>query len=930
RAPFRLRPPLLCGAALGLALAFSSSRVLAQADAPPAPGTPASASPSAEEEYVMLDKFEVVAGFRGSLAAAAEMKESIPIVAEVIAAEDIGKLPDLSIADSLARVTGLATQRLNGRSQAISIRGLTADFTTGLLNGREQVSTGSNRAIEFDQYPAELLSGAVVYKTTQASLIGQGLAGTIDLRTVRPLSHGRRSMAVNAFYEWTELDALNAGSEKDGYRYTASYIDQFMDGKLGIAFGYSHADKPGQGEQWQAWGYPTVDADPATPFVLGGAKPFVRSSELERDGFMGVIEYKPSKSFHTTLDLYYSKFEETQLLRGIEFPLFWSSAQLQPGYTVDNGVITNATFNNVFGVVRNDVVFRDDDVYAAGWNFKFGDGSGWTTIADISYSRIERKDTVLETNSGAGSVGTDVYPQVGTPDSLGVTLGSGTGAVFTPSIDYTDANLIQLRSPQHWGDNVVPGGQVGYLKNPTAEDELTQAKLSTSHGLERWFNNVEIGASYGNRTKSEVEDGFYLALPNGATSAPLPPSIGVTNLSFIGIPGMVSYDPLAALHSGAFELLRNPNADVISRDWEVEEKVSIAYLQLGFESKVASRPLTGNVGFQLIHTDQSSTGLAASGTGTGARYSPVSGGKDYYDFVPSLNLTWKLADRQYLRFGVSRQLARQRMANMRAGTEVGYNAGLANSTDPYNGPWTATGGNPELQPWRSNSVDVAYEHYFRESMGYFSLAGFYKELRNYTYDQVTITDFSPYSGFITGAQPAIFEGKLTRPVNGEGGELKGVEATLSLASDLITKSLPGFGIVLGGAYTESSIEPFGPGSGATPIPGLSRKVASITFYYERHGFSARISERYRSEYRGNIDTFGPRNENFRIIDQEQVVDAQVSYEFRNGPLKGLTVIVQGYNLTNEPLVTRQSEDTRLVMDYQNYGASYSAGVSYKF
>lgn len=903
-----------------LPLAFALSAIAQDAPAPAPTGQPQPASADSDQ-VVLLDKYTVTGGFSGSLAAAAEVKQTLPGISEVIAAEDIGKLPDISIADSLARVTGLATQRLNGRSQAIAIRGLTADFTTGLLNGREQVSTSSNRAVEFDQYPAELLSGAIVYKTTNASLIGQGLAGTIDLRTVRPLSQGRRSIVANAFYEWTELDELNAGSKKDGYRYTLSYIDQYQDGKLGVAFGFSSADKPGQGEQWQAWGYPTL-ADGS--FVIGGAKPFVRSSELERDGYMGVIEYRPNDSFHTTLDLYYSKFQETQLLRGIEIPLQWSSAQLQPGYTVDDGVVTDATFANIFGVVRNDIVFRDDDVWAAGWNLTFGDGSGWTTVADLSYSKIERKDTVLETNSGTGQ------NQVGTPDTMRVTLGSGRGAVFTPTLDYTNRDLVRLSSPQGWGSNVVPGGQVGYLKNPTAEDELSQAKLTASHALERWFSKVNVGFSFANRTKSETEDGYYLALPNGATSAPLPPSVGITDLSFIGISGMASYDPLAALASNTFVLMRNPNADVISRDWEVEEQISIGFVQFDIDSRVASKQLTGNVGFQLIHSDQNSTGLAATGTGTGARYQPISGGTDYYDFVPSLNLNLKLTQRDVLRLGVARQLARQRMSNMRSGLEVGFNSALANSTDPYNSAWSATGGNPALKPWRADSVDLSFEHYFRDNMGYFSLAGFYKDLRTYTYDQVTIMDFSPYAGFVTGTPPAINQGRLTRPTNGQGGKLSGLEATLSLPSELITSSLPGFGIVLGGAYTDSDIEPNGPGSGSTSIPGLSLKVASLTFYYERAGFSARISERYRSAYRGNIDTFGPRNENFRIIDQEQVVDAQVSYEFRSGPLKGLSVIVQGYNLTNEPLVTRAGEDPRLVVDYQNYGAWYSAGVSYKF
>ena len=885
-----------------------------------------SSQPMLQEEPVMLDTFTVESGFRGSLAAAAELKQVIPAIAEVIAAEDIGKLPDVSIADSLSRLTGLATQRLNGRAQKIAVRGLAEDFTAGLLNGREQVSTASNRAIEFDQYPSELLSGVIVYKTNQANLIGQGMAGTIDMRTVRPLSQGRRTFVANTYYEWTEYGALNAGSDDTGLRYSASYIDQFADGKVGIAFGYSHADIPGQGKQWNAWGYPNVGAgvSPSEPYVLGGAKPFVRSSELKRDGYMGVIEFKPNDKIHSTIDLFYSKFDETQLLRGIEIPLFWSSAQLQPGFRVDNNVIVEGTFNNVYGVMRNDVVTYKNDVYSVGWNLTINDVAGWTVSADLNYSDIKRKQTVLETYSGTAS------NQVGTPDTIHYTIESGGGAIFTPALDYTDANLVQLRSPQGWGGDIVPGGQVGYLKNPTSKDELAQIKLAGKRDVSRIFKSIEVGAAYSDRYKAEVEDGYYLALANGGASAPLPSSTGITDLSFIGIPGMISYDPLAALGSGVYTRVRNPNADVVSSDWKVKEKVNTLFVMGNFDRKLGSVPMTGNIGVQAIHTDQSSKGLAATGTGNFARYLPVRGGDKYWDVLPSMNLSFQLRERTLLRFAAAKQMSRARMSEMRAGTNFGYNEALATSTDVQLSPWGGSGGNPTLKPWRADALDLTLEHYFRDNMGYFAVSGFYKKLKNYIYNQSVLSDFTgfPYTG---GAAPALWQGYVTRPANGDGGSLKGVEASLSLPSELFNENIKGFGLVLNGAYTESSIAPNGPGSGTASIPGLSRRVASATLYYETGGFSARISNRYRSEYRGDIYTFGPRGANYQTIRPESVLDAQVSYAIQKGSLKGLTFILTANNLTDEPLVTENTgADGRLVIDYQRYGATYSAGVSYKF
>ncbi len=127
----------------------------------------------------------VVTGFRAALENAVAEKKNRDLVVESVSAEDIGKLPDASIAESIARLPGVTSQRVNGRSNAISIRGFAPDFSTTLLNGREQTSTGDNRAVEYDQYPAEVVNQVLIYKTANAGLIGQGLSGTVDLKTIR-------------------------------------------------------------------------------------------------------------------------------------------------------------------------------------------------------------------------------------------------------------------------------------------------------------------------------------------------------------------------------------------------------------------------------------------------------------------------------------------------------------------------------------------------------------------------------------------------------------------------------------------------------------------------------------------------------------------------------------------------------------------------
>ena len=142
------RTRLLGGAALGAVVALAFGGTAAAQDAPQ------------EEETTQVEEV-IVTGIRASVEASISAKANNSSIVEVVSAEDIGKLPDVSIAESIARMPGLAAQRVNGRAQVISIRGLAPDFTTTLLNGRQQASSGDNRAVEFDQYPSELLSGVL-------------------------------------------------------------------------------------------------------------------------------------------------------------------------------------------------------------------------------------------------------------------------------------------------------------------------------------------------------------------------------------------------------------------------------------------------------------------------------------------------------------------------------------------------------------------------------------------------------------------------------------------------------------------------------------------------------------------------------------------------------------------------------------------------
>lgn len=881
----------------------------------------AQAAPAADAAETTDDAI-VVTGFRGSLDNAAAQKKDSTSIVEVVAPEDLGKLPDLSIAESLSRLPGLATQRLDGRANVVSIRGLAPDFTTTLLNGREQVSAGNNRGVELDQYPTELLNGAVVYKTPDAKLIGQALGGTIDMKTVRPIAYGKRQIVLGARGELNDLGKLNPDISNKGYRANIFYVDQSEDGTVGWAIGYARMQSPTQEERWQAWGYPDLNS---TTKVIGGAKPYVKSNELKRDGLMGVLEFQPRDSFHTTFDGYWSKFKDDQRLRGIELPLQWSGAQLQPGYQTANGLVTSGTYRGVEAVMRNDVVHRDADIFALGSNTQFKANDTLTFELDLSYSKLKKVEENLEIYLGTGRGG-----GVGATDTLGFTQPATGGVItFKPTINYADPSLFTITDPQGWNScgGSVPNCQDGFVNRPTIKDRLQSIRLQAVQAVDGSFiENVTVGVNYSDRRKQLIDEGYVLTNKAYPASPAVPSSymFQPVSLGFIGIPGMVSFDSWKYYNDGNYKLtseaLWTPSR--LTNSYVVREKVLTGFIQ----ANINSGALKGNAGVQIVHTDQQADGFAASNPGSGTISRAITGGAKYTDFLPSLNLSYEVAPQTLLRFGAARMLARARMDQLNPG--VGYSFNAANNVvgaSINRSPWSGTVGNAKLRPLMADTFDIAVEKYFGRG-AYVSLGGFYKHLENWIYRQNSTFDFTgtPTPGNVT---PTFNQGIVSQWQNGSSGKVYGFEASLSLPFSTFSSSLDGFGFVSSASYTASKVTE----GNAAPIamPGLSRWVVNGTVYYEKNGFQARASGRYRSKFLAEVSGLSLARDRIMAA-QEFVVDAQIGYTFQSGSLEGVGVLLQASNLTNERFMTYQNDDMRQVRDYQNYGRNFMLGVTYKF
>jgi iron complex outermembrane recepter protein len=897
-------------AALGIALLVAAQPAFAQ---------DAAAEETTEDEII-------VTGFRASLESAVNEKKRSDQILESVSAEDIGKLPDDSIGESIARLPGVTSQRLNGRANVIAIRGLGPDFSQTLLNGREQTSTGDNRAVEFDQYPSEVVSQVVVYKAPSASLVGQGLVGTVDVRTIRPLETNKQVLAFGAKVSYADIGALNAGSRDIGYRVNATFVDQFADDTIGIALAAAYTDEPYQLQEFNAWGY-GGNGTAGSPFVIGGSKSFVTSTQLQRIGFNGTFQAALSDTLMLTVDGFYSNFDDDSIKRGIELPLgfgaFGTTFNPATATTTDTefGLFaTSGTFNGVEGVVRNDVFQRKANLYSGGLNLKYEGDDGWNAFLDFGYSRTDRNELSIESYSGTGyNVG------VGARDTIGFQSNTS-GTTFSPTLDYSNPSLIFLTDPLGWGGSRV---QAGYYNDREVQDELKQYRVGIEREMEGFLSAVKFGLAYTDRDKSLTPDEFFVQPAGGATQLPIPQNLLLrsTDLGYLGLGPIVSYDPRAVIASGALILSPNTSNDIPAKAYNISEKLMTAYVQLDIESEFSGGTLTGNIGVQAINTDQRSSGISfASGVQV-----PVTLGDDFWDVLPSLNLSLRLDSDWVFRFAGSRQIQRPQLDDLRSA--IGYGI---NSSTGVTGPdgqilpapfISGDGGNPLLRPYRANAIDFNVEKYFANGSGVIAAQFFYKDVVSYI-DRSTI--YFDYAGLPVpaGPTPASTLGILTSEVNTGGGDFYGAEVSVTLPFKIFANFLDGFGATGGVGYTKTKVEDAQ--GNIDVIPGYSKWTANGTLYYERGGFNARGSVRYRSQFLADFTGFGGTPTR-RLARAETIVDAQIGYDFSSGALEGLSVYLQGQNLTDAPFVSQFNVPVpEAVIDNQVYGRRFLAGFTFKF
>ncbi|NNU15964.1 TonB-dependent receptor [Parvularcula sp. ZS-1/3] len=885
----------------------------------------------------------VVRGIKKAIEDSLDAKKNSNSIVEAISAEDIGKLPDVSIADSLARLPGVTAQRVRGRAQQISIRGLGPAFSIALLNGREQVSANNNRGIEFDQFPSELIAQGLVYKSPDATLAATGIAGAVDLRTVRPLDYSSRRVNVSGRYVVNSEDEANPDFDRNGYRLFGSYIDQFADGTIGVSIGITDQSNPTQYTSRELKTNPfqiAIDPDNGLFYPSDNPRTGVVSRDFERTSYAGTLQWKPNDRFESTFDAFITETEDAGIFRGVETPIAsWSGAQFE-GTTGNGGFFADsATFSAVVPILRTDTESSESTIESYGWNTEYAVTDRFSIMLDVARSTMERTDLDYESYAGTG------VARSGAQDTLTYNIDPDGEYSITSQIDYTDPGVVLLTDPGGWG-------QVGFTRSPNIEDELDQIRLEGEYDLEKgWLDSAVVGYLYTAREKSFQDTAAFIRAGTGfntdrEASIPQDAIVGQTDSGSIGL-DIIAYDPSALIANGTYIVDPTPGND----GWTVEENIDTFYAMFNLDGELGGKPLRGNVGAQYVMTEQSSTGTLAGGNG-GLQTVDY----EYEDFLPSLNLALEVAENTFLRFAAAKLITRPRLDQLAANQSIGFNPLSCVDTDSDGFPdqvidfdppqlvcFNIGGGNATLEPFRSTQYDLAFEKYFGDASA-LSFAVFHKDLSDWVVSRNdfidgtgTIQNFGD-SGDLLATNPEVALTGINGPVNFADGSLTGFEATVRVGLGDVYEQLDGFGFSASYTYTDSELEADGV---AIPIPGYSEEIWSGDVYYEKGGFRARLNARHRGDFRAEVTQFDGA-----LIGSDQlgetVLDGQIGYEFNEGgPLGGWSFILEAYNLTDErigdqnDIFTNNDPNNGDVVGtfpsrFEQYGTTYNFIVSKSF
>jgi len=874
-------------------------------------------APSVEE----IEVIEVTGKIRASYEGAIGAKRLASTVVEVLTSADIGQFADDSIAGALQRMPGIQIEVDSAGTDGdrVSIRGLGPQFVNSSVNGRTLLSSGNEatglRKMNFNVFPSSILGGVRVAKGQTATNPESGLAGQVDLQTIRPLDlkqleNTQQFGAVSYKQEYKSLDS-NTGGLLEGslaWRNEANDFGFFIGGVTG------ESDKQTeQASETKLVRSLKIDNDGDGSFDEirdGVTVPSVSTARpinqlVSRDALSAGLQWKPNEDVNIVWDTTFARFNnESQRHNGqLVFDPVWADTVFDADAIEINesNVLTYADFSKTTG--GGPMLSRLQDMQYSNYtdNLITGLNINWendnlTTNFDIYYSDVKYSQDLR-------------FP------------------IFNQNIDKTLAvynNTGEVPVITTGADRLDPSGYA-YLFTIVREIELEAnnkgATLKFNYKLDNpWLSSVDFGTHFektsieSNRSGAPEYTNPELAAEIAASSV----TDGVVGNFLSG----TNYGPSSWLKSdfdaigeldpviyttGIENLGINPAASHDST-----EEIFALFGQVNLDIQFEEMSLTGNAGLRAVQTKNEATALTVGASDNAVLNTTSS---DYWEYLPSLNLNLGINDKSALRFGFSKTLSRPEYSQL--APIINANLPVACSDlSPETCVGVATSGNPDLDPMTSLNYDLTYE-YYNDYDGAAIVSLFYKDVNDFIINDLT------FNQTVVG-QPEDVLFDVTQPVNFSDGEAKGFEIGFYQPLDKLIPMLKGFGLTANYTKVESSFDE-DVGDSGFGFPGSSENNYNFVGFYENKDFSVRIAYVYRDDFFRSLAGQGSQTSDARFTNYSRNLSMNVRYNVT----PDLSLVLNGDNLLDDTRRDHIGEESKF-LDYFHMGRSYSLTARYSF
>lgn len=860
----RLKSLIRCTASLAV-LSSIASPVWAQDSAAPT-------TPPAEEEVAEEDI--VVTGIRASLESAQGIKRRAEQIVDTIVAEDIGKLPDIAVSETAARIPGIQVIRRAGEADSVLVRGL-PDFAT-TYNGRE-IFTAETRLVALQDFPSANIAALEVYKSSSADLVEPGLAGLINVRSRRPFDFDDFEIAGSV---WGLYTRQSGEITPNGNVLIADRWD-VGDGEFGALLNFSYTELD------------YLDSEISnTDFIAGGPNAsrfpdiqrlFYRAGNRKRPSVNGALQWRPSPDVEFYVEGLWQGFRNEISDRLLTAPL-WGGSQY-----------SNLVFRDGTDLLQSGTVvdpFRPDGFQGGTYNktdtYQFAFGGNWDAGAlqlswDIAYT-----DSTF--TGSTASVDYRFANRQTIDFNNGLPNGGGGGPEFS----------FRNFDPANPANYIFQGF---YEEAQVAEGDDWQARLDAEYETEIDFlPKIEAGIRYNDRSAHREFGNRFRQFDNQAipiTSVPLE-----YRLIRSGFRGTSVQQDLRTFLSPTYDSIRSNrdqlrafvlsrpagnfgfgvfNADDPAADplqtYDASEETLAGYAQLHF---AFGDSIDAIVGLRAVRTKNTVEGTSRVGQadpdGPGPLpappevFTPVSVSQSYTDWLPNASLRWRITPQLQLRLSATQTRTRPTFAQLNPSATVGpppTNC-APGQTDPFACARTGGGGNPFLQPFTSDNYDASLEYYFSR-VGFVSAAVFRRDL----------------DGFIQNRQVRYIDAQLgplilNGPVNTGRGRIDGFELQGSTLLDF--EGLPRFirsmGVQANVTYLDAETG-FPNAAGdfdLLPILGVAKWTYNLVGFYEADGLAIRLSYNQRGR---SVETRQDRGNDFYVETAHPAgrLDLSSSYAF---------------------------------------------------